>query len=303
MFKQIGLIIKHYFVHAFGLALSLSAIYHTMTSFSDDPIFKMYFGIGGVFAGLSIQFLWGLAAAYRKRGSKPDRRKALSFRVIAILCICIFDFLSAFSIMAAQVNKTEQQYSILAGVKAELDADIRSIDNDIETKKKHQDAEFTDNNGRGGNYDKFQVEIDAKQAQIDTKKIALDKVKAEMNTLDKSNFALLSEKTGIASFWFELTMCIGFMFLIYFIPLLTPWKISLPGESVTSNTGNAVTGNSVTVTSNTVKKPKLKVMNETSATVTNDLCHCGRMKPVTHHQCGACRTKASRDNKKGEATG
>jgi hypothetical protein len=51
-----------------------------------------------------------------------------------------------------------------------------------------------------------------------------------MVTLDKSIFARISEKSGIPAFWIEFTMFAGLMFLIYFIPLLTPWKVKLDND-------------------------------------------------------------------------
>jgi hypothetical protein len=89
-------IVKHYAVHAFGLSLSLMAIYHTMTQLSTDPLIRQFFGIGGIFAGLSIQYLRGLSAAYRRHGNV---NKANWLWVPVVVCIILFDFLSSFGIL------------------------------------------------------------------------------------------------------------------------------------------------------------------------------------------------------------
>jgi hypothetical protein len=298
--------IKHYAVHIFGLTLSLSAIYHTMTQFSDDPIFKLYFGIGGVFAGLSIQYLRGLAAAYRKRGKKYDNKKALGFWAVVVLCICIFDFLSAFGIAVTQIDKGEQQYNILADTKREIEADIKTLEADIQAKKGQQEAEFKDNKGRGPQYDKFEKEIVAKQVQIDAKKAKADKLKAQMAVLKKSIFARLSEKSNIPSFWIEFVMFAGLMFLIYFVPLLTPWNIPLKDE-----TKGTVTGNVTPPDTKQPEKPRkfkpvtVKALHsETAVTgehVTGEMikckCGCGQEFPAGNNReyfNGNCRTRHSR---------
>jgi cell division protein FtsB len=299
--------IKHYAIHVFGLALSLSAIYHTMIQFSDDPLFQKFFGIGGIFAGLSIQYLWGLSAAYRKRDFKStnhkgkiinlDRRKANRLWCVVILCICIFDFTSSFGVIITEIDKSDQQYSALDDVRQDIEDQIEKLETEIEDKKEQQTIEFKDNKGRGPNYNQFQVEIDSAKAEVEKLKVELSQVKTEVKTVDKSTFARLGEKAGINPFWIELTMSLGLMFLIYYIPLLTPWDVRLPGENVTSVT--------VTPPRNAVKRPAVLHRHVTNMDDTGgmDLCQCGKLKPVTHQQCVACRVKASRDRKKGKRKG
>jgi hypothetical protein len=311
--------IKHYSIHAFGLTLSLSAIYHTMTQFSTVPLFSQFFGIGGVFAGLSIQYLRALAAAYRKRNKKGDKKKAVWLWVVVIVCICLFDFLSSFGILITQVDQGEEKYSALYNNWQSIEVDIKGLDQDIQAKKDQQEAEFTDNKGRGPNYDKFQKEIDRLTAQEGIKKAEANKIKAEMATMNKSIFARLGEKTGIPSFWIEFAMFAGLMFLIYFIPLLTPWKIHLEGmeEIETNETPKTVTSNitpETSQTTQTVSKPrKLKpvtALHETAVTgetvtpeqVTYDseLCICGCGEPRrdgSKYHSNACKTRMSRRTK------
>ncbi len=239
--------VKHYAVHAFGLALSLSAIFHTMTSFSDALIFKAFFGAGGIYAGLSIQYLRGLAAAYKRRGSKKDIERARGLWVIVLACILVFDFLSSFSVLNNQISTGDQQYAVLVERRQTIRADIESLRADIREKKAQQKAEFADK-GRGPRYNAFEVEIEAKEESLARLKNDLAKVTSEMEAADKSFFVDLSEKSGIPSFWIEFTMCAALMFLVYFVPLLTPWNVTIPGEQVTSNgvTSNTVTGGKVT---------------------------------------------------------
>jgi hypothetical protein len=230
-------IIKHYSVHVFGLALSLSAIFHTMTKMSNEPLFQWFFGIGGIFAGLAIQYCRGRAAAHRKRDlrnekNQPiDKYKAYGFWAIVIICICIFDFLSAFGIAVTQIDKGEQQYSALVDQKTEIDKKIADLNKEIERQKRLQEQEFqATGNKIGRNYETFNNEIKSLESQKAQKQIDVDKIKAQMVTLDKSIFARISEKSGIPAFWIEFTMFAGLMFLIYFIPLLTPWKVKLDND-------------------------------------------------------------------------
>ncbi len=292
--------LKHYSIHAFGLALSLSAIYHTMTQFSNDQLFSMFFGIGGVFAGLSIQYLRALAAAYRKRNKDGDRKKAVWLWVVVIICISIFDFLSSFGILITQVDVSEEKYSVLDDSRRSIEADVKDLKDDIQAKKAEQKAEFTDNKGRGPNYDKFQKEIDRLTVLREAKKAQVDKIKTEMTTLDKSIFARLGEKAGIPSFWIEFAMFAALMFLIYFIPLLTPWTIPIDWLGVT---GNIVTDN---VTSATAKEPrKFKPVTRNVVTavtkepVTYDaescICGCGQPSRIgSKYHSNACKTRMSR---------
>lgn len=309
---------KHYLIHIFGLSLSLSAIYHTMIQFSDDPLFQKFFGIGGIFAGLSIQYLWGLSAAYRERykqkGQKSDKGKSNRLWCIVILCICIFDFTSSFGVIITEIDKSDQQYSALDDVRQDIEDEIEKLETEIEEKKEQQAIEFRDNKGRGRNYNQFQVEIDVAKAEVEKLKAELSQIKTEVKTVDKSTFARLGEKTGINPFWIELTMSLGLMFLIYYIPLLTPWDVKLPGDNVTPVT---VTPRipSVTVTDETMKyvtrkhvtrngnnvTPKQTVTSKRVTNVTGDLCVCGCGRPRTGkglYFSGACRTRLSRRNKK-----
>lgn len=305
MFKSLWAQIKHYSIHAFGLALSLSAIYHTMTQFSNDQLFSMFFGIGGVFAGLSIQYLRALAAAYRRRDKNGDRKKAVWLWVVVIICISIFDFLSSFGILITQVDVSEEKYSVLDDSRRGIEADIKDLEGDIQAKKAQQEAEFTDNKGRGPNYDKFQKEIDRLTVLREAKKAKVDKIKAEMATLDKSIFARLGEKSHIPAFWIEFAMFAALMFLIYFIPLLTPWTIHLEGMNETPETGNTVTDNVTPVKAKEPRKFKPVTRNivtnehvtPEAVTYDTELCICGCGQPRrggSKYHSNACKTRMSR---------
>lgn len=236
--------IKHYFVHAFGLMLSLSAIVHTMSQFSDDPLFRLFFSAGGVFAGLSIQYLWGRAAAHRSRNKRGDIARANLLVAIVIICIVIFDFLSAFTVLLTQIDKGDTVYTEIANTKKEIETEIGKLEKDIEKKKSQQEAEF-DNKGRGPKYDKFQSEIDKLEAEVKDKKAALAGIKIKVNSTKKSIFTRLEEKSGIPGFWIQFVWTMALMFLIYFVPLLTPWKIKLDDTDETVTDSNAVTPNPV----------------------------------------------------------
>jgi hypothetical protein len=286
-----------------------------MTQFSTVPLFSQFFGIGGVFAGLSIQYLRALAAAHRKRNKKGDKKKAFWLWVVVIVCICLFDFLSSFGILITQVDQGEEKYSALYNNWQSIEVDIKGLDQDIQAKKDQQEAEFTDNKGRGPNYDKFQKEIDRLTAQEDIKKAEANKIKAEMATMNKSIFARLGEKTGIPSFWIEFVMFAGLMFLIYFIPLLTPWKIHLEGmeETETDETPKTVTPPVTPEPQTALKTRKFKpvtALRETAVTgetvtpeqVTYDseLCICGCGEPRregSKYHSNACKTRMSRQRK------
>jgi hypothetical protein len=299
--------IKHYSVHAFGLILSLSAIYHTMTQFSENPLFKYFFGVGGVFAGLSIQYLRGRAAAYRKRDKNNDKLKAGFLWVIIVVCIIIFDFVSSFGILVTQIDKGEEKYNILASDRAEIEAEIRELQADNKTKKTLQEKEFTENKGRGTNYNRFEDEIKDNNDRITDFKKQLNTIKTKTATLDKSIFARLSEKSGIPSFWIEFSMFAGLMFLIYFIPLLTPWKVRLDDDDkadddtpVINNTPpkRNVPRKHVTPISNVTPQAEIAVTSE------GRLCACGCNRPArpgSKYFSDSCKTRLCRRNKKNKS--
>ncbi len=233
-------LIKHYGVHAFGLLLSLSAIAHIMTGLSNDPVFKVFFAAGGVFAGLSIQYLRGLSAAYRKARNKA---KANWLWVAVIACIGIFEFSSSFNIVLNQLSKEDGAYLANIAEQNKLSADIKDLDQTIQRKQAQQDLEFKTNPTIGKSYRQFDTEIVTAQNAKTAKGTELKRLKEEAAKLPKSSFVTLSESSGIPVFWLTLILCLGLMFLINFVPLLTPWKVSLPGveEVVTVSVTGGVT--------------------------------------------------------------
>jgi len=279
MFK----IIKHYSVHAFGLALSLTAIYHTMIQLSTDPIISQFFGIGGIFAGLSIQYLRGLSAAYRKAGMIT---KANLLWVPVILCIILFDFLSSFGILLSEVDKGDIQYTGIINKRAIIQEDINRVKADLEVKKRQQETEFN-NGGRGRKYEAYQVEIYQLERRLELLRDELQALDAKTESATKSIFTLISEKSGIPSFWIEFAMFSGLMFLIYFVPLLTPWNVTLPM--------NISQAKPVTHKHNRLHSIETAVTKESSGT-----CICGAPAKPGCKYCGnpSCRVRASRAKKK-----
>jgi hypothetical protein len=291
MFSKLWATVKHYAVHAFGLALSLTAIYQTMITFSDIPLIRQFFGIGGVYAGLSIQHLRGRAAAYRKRNAPGDADKASSLWAIVIACILLFDFLSSFNILTAKVDAGDQQYTAIIEQRNSIKEDIDDIKADLRTKKEEQKAEFA-NKGRGKRYDTYQVEITNLEAELDQRKADLAALNTKAAIAKKSMFARLSEKTGIPAAWFEFAMFFGMMFLIYFVPLLTPWQVEL--ERVSGGTGNTVTPKSVT------QVRHVTAVKRNTVTGVTGTCICGEPTKPGSKYCGnpTCRVRASRAAKR-----
>lgn len=337
LFKKLAGLIKHYSIHAFGLALSLSGICYTLTQFSVDPIIKDYLRCGGIFAGLAIQYLRGLAATYRKRDQKVttkkgeeisiDRRKAVGLWIIVILGICVFDFMSSLIAITSQVDKGEQQYNSLITKRNEIQADIHDIEGDIKDKKIQQNIEFGATKRRGLKYDQFDADIKSFESKKAVKKAEFDKIQTKIDKLNKTDIARFCEMSGTPIFWIEFSISFGLMFLIYFVPLLTPWRVRIPGEN-DDTISNNVTGNTETlVISNTTrksmfkglfraKKEPLKVTNETlhetavtsipvtvtpeSVTYDSEMCICGCGEPRrsgSKYHSNACKTKMSRRRK------
>lgn len=69
----------------------------------------------------------------------------------------------------------------------------------------------------------------------------------------------------------------------------------LPEENATRNAVTPVTRNT---TRNTTKQKPVTRVTTVALPGKMDACECGKPKPVTHRQCAACRTKASRMRKR-----
>jgi hypothetical protein len=227
-----------------------------------------------------------MAAAYKERNLKDDLSKAKRLHAIAIICIIIFDFTSSFGVILSEIEKGDRQYIELVKNRDAIKDDIETLKADITTKKEEQKAEFG-NKGRGPRYERYETEILEMETRLSGSKSDLAKVNAQIRTAKKSTFTILSEKSTIPAFWIEFVMFSGLMFLIYFVPLLTPWNVTLPGVTpVTSNTPKSVTN-----------QPVKRVVAVKSVTMACIQCG-GPAKPGSKYCSNKCKTRACRDNKR-----
>jgi hypothetical protein len=170
----------------------------------------------------------------------------------------------------------------LAARRSIIQDDINTLNDDLTAKKAEQRAEFMDK-GRGKRYEAYQVEINRLDGRLGALRGELLALNAKTDTAPKSIFTLIGERSGIPAFWIEFVMFSGLMFLIYFVPLLTPWNVTLPG-----------------VTTAPPPKHVTAVKRVTSNVVSNRKCvYCDELaRPGSKYCSNKCKTASSRANKR-----